>query len=203
MDSSGLEIEAKFHLANLPEVERRVRQLGGRLVQPRVLEMNYRFDTPTGDLRPAKRVLRLRKDHACHLTYKAPGSTTDGVSTRCEIETVIDDLEAARAILEALGYQVVFVYEKYRTVYALEAAHVMLDELPYGDFLEIEGEDKDIRALAGRLRLDWSAAVTAGYHALYERLRARRPLDPARLTFDSMQGLKIAPEELSVSPADA
>ena len=61
--------------------------------------------------------------------------------SRTEIEFGVDDFAKAKQFLEHLGYQSILVYEKYRTTYELDHAHIMLDELPYGNFIEIEGED--------------------------------------------------------------
>jgi len=42
-------------------------------------------------------------------------------------------------VFEALGYAVYMMYEKYRTTFRLDNLEVVLDELPYGNFVEIEG----------------------------------------------------------------
>ena len=44
------------------------------------------------------------------------------------------DFEAARRLLEALGYRLTVMYEKYRTTYHLRHLIVVLDEMPYGEF---------------------------------------------------------------------
>ena len=59
-------------------------------------------------------MLRLRRDSSVRLTYKGPGKTIDGVHLRKEIEFAASDFDAAQAFLEALGYQVQMIYEKYR-----------------------------------------------------------------------------------------
>ncbi len=65
-------------------------------------------------------------------------------------------------------------YEKYRTTYELDDALIMLDELPYGSFLEIEGETvEQIRDIAATLHLNWEAAIPSSYTALFESLRRR------------------------------
>ena len=52
----------------------------------------------------------------------------------------------------------------------------MLDELPYGNFIEIEGELEMLRPIAEQLRLNWDKAIPASYHALFERLCKSRGL---------------------------
>ena len=55
---------------------------------------------------------------------------------------------------------------------------VVVDELPTGDFLEIEGPDSEsIRAAAKQLGLNWEAGILDSYTVLFERLRARLGLE--------------------------
>src|SRR5688572_30493079 len=150
MSNSGQETEAKFYVLNLTDIERHVQDLGARLIQARVLETNIRFDLPDDRLQSDRRVLRLRQDTDARLTYKSASTNEQGVLSRTEIEFIVEDFEKAKQFLEALGYQSIFYYEKYRATYALQPSeglehsegltHIMLDELPYGNFVEIEGE---------------------------------------------------------------
>ncbi len=175
---------------------------GWTLHQPRTFEVNLRFDTPNGDLGRAGRVLRLRKDDAARLTYKDNGQIIEDALSRREIEFVADDFDSARQFIEALGYEVVFIYEKYRTTYKYRGAHIMLDELPFGCFIEIEGELDMLRPVAEALHLDWDKAIPASYHALFDRLHKSRRLTFRDLTFENFKGLKVSPEDMMIAYAD-
>jgi adenylate cyclase class 2 len=205
------EIEIKFYVIDLKRQEARLLELGARLLQPRVLESNLRFDLPDRSLSSANKALRLRRAEDFRLTYKGPSESQTGVRTRTEIEFTVGDFESARQFIEALGYVPIAVYEKFRATYELDETHIMLDELPYGEFVEIEGPGADsIRSTATRLGLDWEAAVPASYLNLFERLCAgastsfsiSRPLDPTQLTFAALNGFKPSPEMMQVRPAD-
>lgn len=209
------ETEVKFHVRDLERIESRLLDLDAHLIQPRILETNIRFDLPDGGLRSEGRVLRLRQDTAARLTYKGASKNEQGVLSRREVEFVVEDFEKAKLFLEALGYRKLFYYEKYRTTYELPQtsevlrdlgglAHVMLDELPYGNFVEIEGDSIEaLRDVAQKLGLKWDAAVAASYHALFERLRAKHPqLDPAHISFAALNGMNVTAGELSVHAAD-
>ncbi len=203
----GTETEAKFFVRNLGAVQARLEKLGARLLQPRILETNLRFDLPDGSLRQGGRVLRLRRDGSARLTYKGPSETVEGVLSRAEIEVEVGDFDTTLCLLESLGYRVVATYEKYRQVYSLDLEksgfHVFLDELPYGDFVEIEGETAEaVLTAANRLGLDPKAAIPAGYLALFEALSAERGYDPSKLTFTALAGLSPQPEHLRVRAAD-
>jgi adenylate cyclase class 2 len=203
MSDSGQEIEAKFYVRDLDGIRNRLEELGARLIQERMLETNIRFDLPGARLRAEGRVLRLRRDTEARLTYKSASKREQGVLSREEIEFVVEDFEKARQFLEALGYQKLIYYEKYRTTYQLNKTLIMLDELPYGNFLEIEGESvRDIRRLGRQLHLDLEAVVPTGYHDLFERLRKALRLSFPDLTFEDLAGIQVQADDLGVRAAD-
>ncbi len=203
MSQDYREIEVKFCVGSLAEVEARLVRLGARLAQPRVLERNLRFDTPMGDLARTAQVLRLRQDTAAHLTYKGAGRIQEGVQARTEIEFVVEDFDLARAFLEALGYQLWVVYEKYRTTYALGATLVTLDELPLGSFVEIEGPTPgEIAAVARQLALDWEKRLNLSYLALFNNARQTLGFAFRDLTFENFKTLKILPSQFGAELAD-
>lgn len=84
--------------------------------------------------------LRIRKTHDRILfTFKKriPGST--GAKHQLEHETEISDAAGLDLIIRELGMQPALVYEKRRMKWSLRAVEVVLDELPFGVFVEIEG----------------------------------------------------------------
>lgn len=198
------ELEVKFHISDAVAFEGRLRALNAHQVHPRLHETNLRFDTPDQQLTRSLRVLRLRQDNGVHLTYKGPSWTQEGVRVRQEIEIGVDDFNAARALLEALGYQVTVMYEKYRTSYRLDENLITLDEMPYGHFVEVEGPDPAcIYAVCQRLGLDWEKRITESYLALFERLRAALGLSFRDLSFANFAGIQSPMRALEIYPADA
>lgn len=197
MPASGKELEVKFYLPSFTGFDSRLSKLGAQLVQPRIYERNLRFDTPTGELVRGYRVLRLRQDSIARLTYKGPAEVEGGASLRQELEFTVSDFDTARAFLEALGYQVVVMYEKFRTTYALDALVVTMDEMPFGNFVEIEGPSgESIQAAALKLNLDWEKRILDGYMVLFERLRNRMSFTFRDLSFANFSDLKITPADL-------
>ncbi|NTW92513.1 MAG: hypothetical protein HGA40_03605, partial [Methanoregulaceae archaeon] len=99
-----------------------------------------------------------------------PQSGTLGAGNHfLELQVVreIYDLEAARAMLLGLGFVLIFIYDKYRQVLALEDTLIMLDELPFGSFVEIEGPSlQAIGRSAAALGLDWDRRVSPGQKIL-------------------------------------
>ena len=203
MSDSGQEIEAKFHVRDLERTRKSLESLDAHLIQSRVLEMNIRFDLPGASLRAEGRVLRLRRDTEARLTYKGGNKNLRGVLSREEIEFIVEDFEKAKKFLEALGYQQVFYYEKYRTTYELDETLIMLDELPYGNFVEIEGETEEtIRTLSARLDLNWDATIERSYSALFEQVHKSLNLSFQDLSFANFATIKVDATHLGVRVAD-
>ena len=220
MSNNGQETEAKFYVLNLAEIKKHLQDLGARLIQSRVLETNLRFDLPDGGLRSEGRVLRLRRDTEARFTYKGPSTNEQGVLSRTEIEFTVGDFEKAKEFMEALGYQKLLYYANYGTTYSLDSSSlrvdfrqhavglqsclIMLDELPYGNFVEIEGGDsKMIRAVSDQLNLEWDAAIGTSYTALFERARKTLRFVFRDLSFENFAGIEVNASHLGVRAADA
>ena len=203
MASNDQEVEAKFLVRDLPGIAARLERLGAWITAPRVHETNLRFDTPEGSLTKERRVLRLRQDAAAVMTFKGPSKAGESVSVRQEIEFTVSDFAAAQRMLEALGYVVSVTYEKFRTTYTFNDLLVVLDEMPIGGFIEIEGPDAEsIRAAADALELDWEARSGSSYLALFAQLSATRGLSARNLTFDELSGVQVTPADMGLRYAD-
>lgn len=190
--SSGQELEVKFAVLGLEPFVDRLQALGAVQIQPSLHEVNLRFDTPNGELEQTRRVLRLRQDSESRLTYKGPGQVRDGVHLRRELEFSVSDFDTARAFLEALGYQVVWMYEKYRQAYSLEQVIVTLDEMPFGPFIEVEGPDgARIQSAALKLGLDWETRILESYAVLFERVCRFMNLQFRDLSFENFAGIAV------------
>ena len=204
MNINNTEIETKYYVRDLQKIKLRLHELGAQLIQERVHERNLRFDDEDDNLRHDHCVLRLRHDTQSILTYKGPGIMQDGIRAREELEVTVSDFVIMQSILEALGYRVQMMYEKYRTTYLLGETHIMLDEMPYGQYVEIEGfESAAIHAVTRQLELNLEAAiVNASYAGLFERTRRALALTFTDLTFENFKGITVTPVDLQVTPAD-
>lgn len=184
----SIEHEAKFTLDDRPGMEHLLRGLG-RLSTPWHFESNTVYDR-AGELASSGRLLRLRQALTCTLTFKepAPGPGTDGVKSRTERETRINDPQAMDAILRGLGYAPQLRYEKFRAVWQLAQGLIYLDILPFGDFLEIEALPQHISSIARHIGLDPGSAMDKSYHALHQSWRRQSGLDACDdFVFDQAQ----------------
>jgi adenylate cyclase class 2 len=74
------------------------------------------------------------------------------------------------AILAALGYEQAFRAEKYREEFAMPGGiTAALDETPIGVFVELEGDEDAIVAVAAALGRRPADFILASYPALYQR----------------------------------
>ncbi len=201
---SGQEIEIKFLTRDLRRIETRLQELGARLIQPRAHEINLRFDNAQNALREQSQVLRLRKDSEVKLTFKGAGQIlAGGIIARQEIEFAVGDFDAAKDFLQALGFAPILFYEKYRTIYQLRDALIMLDKLPYGSFIEIESERISlIHETANLLNLNLGAAIKESYAALFARIAQHFNLDPSQLSFQAFARLVFSPADFQINYAD-
>ena len=112
-------------------------------------------------------VLRLRRagDRAT-LTYKKRFPSRSAVKRQQEDETEVADAEAVDSILRALGYKVALVYEKRRLTWTLDETEIVIDELPFGWFMEIEGSETEIIKVERKLGASGLEAELETYPAL-------------------------------------
>lgn len=185
-------------LPHLADMRHTILSLGGHLISPRTLERNLRFEDAAGSLQGDDKVLRLRQDRDTRLTYK---EKLGGIETRLEIEIEVDDFDRTVSLLQALGYRPLMVYEKYRQVFELMDASIMMDELPFGSFVEIEaGTLAHVQRVAEKLGLIWDNRAQSTYLQLFDCLRTVRSLDFKDATFANFEGHSIArPNELGLS----
>jgi adenylate cyclase class 2 len=166
--SEPRETEVKLRVEDAGAARASLRRIGAALVHPRHFEDNVLFDDAAGSLRASGTVLRLRRTpEGGVLTFKGPREIRDGLKSREELETAVDEPGAAHAILERLGYRPVFRYQKYRESWTLRGQEIEVDETPIGVFLEIEGDVDGIHAVAKDLGYRSSDYVSESYVALY------------------------------------
>ena len=189
-----LEVEVKFLVANLEVFRERLLAAGGTLAKARIFERNVRFDTPDNDLLKKGQLLRLRQDSGVRVTFKGevPQALQSEAKVREELEVSVNDFETTALIFERLGFAPMQVYEKYRETFVLGAVEVVLDEMPYGDFVELEGEEAEIKTTATNLGLAWDKRINNNYLGLMADLKRFHQLDFDDLTFANFEGREIS-----------
>ena len=141
----SLEIEKKYRLQgdDIGHIKDSLAELGGEFVG-RDFETNTIFSGEA--LRALGAIVRIRTtDRRVILTYKRRIPSESDVKTQIEHEVDISDADAVASILAELGLTPWLLYEKYRDTWKFRSVEVVLDELPFGLFMEIEGTVTGIR----------------------------------------------------------
>jgi adenylate cyclase, class 2 len=167
MTSNYIEKEIKVEVKN-PQ------QLLSLLAQKNVkkksegFQRTTRMDTPNLDLEKRGTFLRVRTGGKDIVTLKKKIKSTGEVFERQELETEVKDPELLADIFADLGFGKRYIMEKYRIDYEYKNTKISLDELPFGVFVEIEGEPENIKGVAEELKLDLSNKIIVTYWDLFE-----------------------------------
>jgi adenylate cyclase class 2 len=133
-------------------------------------------------------VIRVRAECGkSRLTFKGPAQP--GImKIREEIETVVGDAAVVLRVLEEIGLRVWFRYEKYREEFSHEDVIVAIDETPIGVFVELEGSEVGITAMAESLDRTPADYIVESYRALFLRFRREQGLAGTDMVFDFPDG---------------
>jgi len=181
------EIEVKFPLRDRHELLRRLHDIGGQRLYPETFEDNIVLDR-RGELRTKGSLLRVRKFGKYSIaTYKGPMSIEGGVKSRDEVQTGVESFELAIQLFDSLGFKPVFRYQKFREVWRVRDAEVVIDRTPIGEYFEIEGPIDLIRTLAAELGMEMEQAIRQTYADLYRQARRTRADLPNDMVFSPEQ----------------
>ena len=181
----AIETEIKFRIGDENEIEDMLKAIGAEKISEG-LEHNESFDN--GALRRNGMLLRLRKFNGKNiLTFKA-GISKDKFKKAEETETEINDFQKMKNILRSLGFKVSWIYEKKRTNFVLGGTKISIDRLPFGTFLEIEGDEEEIREAAEKLGLEIGKGITKTYRRIYEDYCREKGREPEKLVLWEAKG---------------
>jgi adenylate cyclase class 2 len=162
-----IEVEKKFRLTKRQRdaVLKRLPEIGARL-EREDFEENTLYDGEALHDGGAC-VLRLRRvGGRSTLTFKRRLPGASAIKQQREEETVVGDPDAMAAILEALGFTASLVYEKRRQTWRLGQTEIVIDVLPFGLFMEIEGRANEIKSVERKLAMKGLRAENATYPQL-------------------------------------
>ena len=165
-----LEIEKKYRL---PE-ERRALVVASLEAAGGVFEREDREENTIyggGVLADTGAIIRIRRT-ATHsfLTYKRRIEDQSEVKQQIEYETKVSDPEAADNIIRGLNLEPRLLYEKRRRIWKFRDVEVVIDVLPFGLFMEIEGSISSIKDVETLLGINDLETEPETYPRLTERL---------------------------------
>lgn len=170
----SIETEKKYRLD--PEsrraVEQALQEFGAEYVG-RDFEENVIYSGET--LQRNGGVIRLRHvGDRTLLTFKRRVRNDSDVKEQIEHEAEVSDADSIRSILQELGLEPAIVYEKRRDTWKFRSVEVVLDELAFGSFMEIEGSITGIREAEMLLDIDHLETVPETYPTLTSNLGVRK-----------------------------
>jgi adenylate cyclase, class 2 len=124
-----------------------------------------------GRLENNRGVVRIRKTQdRSLLTFKRRMENAADVKQQLEYETEVSDVDAAVNIIRELDMKPQLVYEKRRKIWRLGDVEIVVDELPFGLFMEIEGSITGIKEAEILLEIDDLETENETYPMLTARL---------------------------------
>ena len=175
------EIEIKFKIKNQDFIRRKLKKAGAKLLG-KAFERTIRFDTENKKLEKEGKFLRVRTGFKNVITFKRKIKNRR-FREREEIEIEISDPKKMETILNKLGFTKKWIMEKYREKWEWGSAEIVIDKLPFGNFIEIEGNEKSILKTIKILRLDLKDGITATYWGLWEEYRRKKGIKDENIVF--------------------
>lgn len=172
-----IEREIKLSFDSVEAARAALVAAGAEAFAARRLQDDRLYDTADQMLFKQRSALRVRREDGCtFITFKGP--VQPGITkSREEIETSLDDAAAIELMLSRLGFAPWFRYQKYREEFRAGDAIAAIDETPAGVFLEIEGSEDAILALASRLGRSPADFILDSYRAIWVQARGDDPGD--------------------------
>ena len=165
----SIEIEKKYRLADgdLERVKNALTESGGEFVGSE-FEENIIF---SGAALLEGAIVRIRTTGSrTRLTFKRRIESEFAVKKQIEHEIEVSDAEVTSAILNELGLRPRLIYEKYRDTWNFRSVEVVLDRLPFGEFMEIEGSITAIKEAEMILGIEDLVAEHETYPSLTARM---------------------------------
>jgi len=148
----ALEVEKKYRITRKQHASL-IKRLAAAKYVGEEFEENTIYAHPGIDLENA--IVRLRRiGNSGLLTYKKRLPSRSGIKHQKEIETPVSDPEAMANILSTIGFTPVLIYEKFRQTWLMNNVEVVVDRLPFGLFVEIEGSERTIRSAEKKLEME-------------------------------------------------
>ena len=161
------EKEIKLKIENPSELISKLNSLKARFVS-KSFQRTTRMDTETMDLEKNRTFLRVRSGSKNIVTLKKKLGENAEVFERQEIETEVKDIEKLADIFGGLGFTKRLILEKYRADFDFHNVKISIDELPFGFYVELEGDPKNIFEVANELDLNTKNKITVTYWDLFE-----------------------------------
>jgi len=184
MTNNSIEIEVKFKIKDLSILEEKIISVGGEKIHNDVFQKTTRMDTQEESLLKRGVFLRVRDGEKKVITVKSDIPERDEkFKEKQELEIEVSDILLAEKIMSELGFTKKWIMEKYRTEYGLNKTILALDKLPFGNYLEIEGDKNSIEETIKILGLENEKRITNSYWHLFDEYKKENNLTGENIVF--------------------
>jgi len=175
------EIEVKFEVKNPDFIRKKLKKAGTKFLG-KAFERTIRFDTKDKKLEKEGKFLRVRTGFKNVITFKRK-IRSKKFREREEIEFEISNPKEMEIILESLGFLRKRVMEKYREKWLFKNAEIVIDKLPMGNYIEIEGTKNEILKTARILNLNFKESIADTYWDLWKYYREKHHIKNENIVF--------------------
>lgn len=184
------EKELKFLVTDLEELVKSLLKNGAEVLN-RSKEKTIRLDTADMTLEKRGVFIRVRAGSKNTITLKEKIGEDTTVRQRKETEFEIEDVDKMAYILEKIGLNYVRIMEKYRLNLKYKGAVLSIDEMPFGLYLEIEGEEEQINNIAVELGYSLDNKILGTYWDIFEDHKKETGETGTNIVFSENFGSKL------------
>ncbi|SRR5258708_613896 len=178
-----MEQEIKIKIENPEELISKLTALKAEKIGQN-FQRTTRMDTPNMDLEKNGTFLRVRTGYKNTVTLKKHlKESSKEVFEREEIETEVKDTNKLADIFANLGFTKRLIMEKYRMDFKYKDLTISIDELPFGFYVELEGEPEEIFKVAKELDFDIANKIMITYWDLFEEYKKQNNVQGENIIF--------------------
>ena len=174
-----IETEYKFFITDKTGLLHKLNGLS-KSKHRRQYQSNVMFDNASQLMQKTNGRIRLRtlgKTGQKVLTYKKPLPSKNGAKQETEYEIKFADKnKQIENILREMEFVPTTSYERYQSKWKLNDIQITLDEYPFANFLEIEGELQKIQKIAIQLGFTLQDGLTKPADTLFQQWRKNKNL---------------------------
>ncbi|MBU4350868.1 CYTH domain-containing protein [Candidatus Parcubacteria bacterium] len=171
-----VEIKVELDRKDISTIKNELKKLGFRLIAKQSFETTFGFFTPDGSSIDRGIFPRIKVDASgAWLTVKVKKEQSKKYFKRTEFNLKVQDVDGARDVLKVLGYEKERIFEKFRDTYydQKQKVEVTIDTLPFGYYMEIEGQSLKIEDMLKRLGLNGRERIVRAYLGVYDDWRKK------------------------------
>ena len=173
--------EIKFEIDNVNDFINQLREKSIVLIGG-YKEKTVRYDNADSSLEREGKFIRVRSGIKNVVSIKEKinncDNDDDNFLKRNDIEVEVSDIKKIQYILEQIGLHKTFTMEKYRLKWKYnDDVELNLDELPFGVFLEIHGNEKDVLEASKDLGLNVKNAKKGTYWDIFEEFKNKNNIN--------------------------